>query len=73
VTDAPPVFFNPLDPDYLADPYPQLAALREADPVHESPLGIFALFRYQDAFDLLRNPTTSVADENVTGGVSEMR
>jgi cytochrome P450 len=67
------VFFNPLDPDYLADPYPQLAALREADPVHESPLGIFALFRYQDAFDLLRNPTTSVADENVTGGVSEMR
>ncbi len=76
MTDAvevPPVFFNPLDPDYVADPYPQLAALREADPVHESPLGIWAFFAYRDCFDLLRNPTTSVADENIAGTMHEMR
>ncbi len=68
-----PVFFNPLDPDYLADPYPQVAALRETDPVHESPLGIWVLTRYEDVFALLRNPSTSVEDGNISGGLNEMR
>ena len=34
-----PVFFNPLDPDYLADPYPHLAELREARPGPREPAG----------------------------------
>ena len=71
--DVPPVSFNPLDPDYLTDPYPHLADLREQDPVHESPLGIWVLTRYDDVFGLLRNPATSVEDANISGGLNEMR
>jgi cytochrome P450 len=71
--DVPPVFFNPLDPEYLANPYPRLAELREQDPVHESPLGIWVLFRYEDVFTLLRNPQTSVEDGNIDGGLNAMR
>jgi cytochrome P450 len=73
VTDVAPVFFNPLDPDYLANPYPFLKELREREPVHQSPLGLWMLFEYQDVFDLLRNPNTSVEDGNVDGGLNEMR
>jgi cytochrome P450 len=73
VTDVAPVFFNPLDPDYQANPYPFLAELREREPVHQSPLGLWMLFEYQDVFDLLRNPNTSVEDGNIDGGLNEMR
>jgi cytochrome P450 len=75
MTDAvdTPVFFNPLDPAYLADPYPHLTEMRDADPVHESPLGIWVLFRYEDVFALLRNPSTSVEDANIEGGLNEAR
>ncbi len=38
--------FNPLDPQYLADPYPTLAALRESDPVHRWLLGRWTTARY---------------------------
>jgi hypothetical protein len=30
------VGFDPLAPGFAADPYPQYAALRDADPVHHS-------------------------------------
>jgi cytochrome P450 len=73
VTDVAPVFFNPLDPDYVADPYPFLTELREREPMHQSPLGLWMLFEYQDVFDLLRNPNTSVEDGNIDGGLNEMR
>ena len=33
------VVFNPLLPEFHANPYPFYRALREEDPVHESPLG----------------------------------
>lgn len=68
-----PVFFNPLDPDYLEDPYPQLARLREQAPVHHSPLGVWMLFGYHDVFSLLRNPNTSVEEDNIDGGLTAMR
>ncbi|MEO0975555.1 MAG: hypothetical protein AAFX85_20885, partial [Pseudomonadota bacterium] len=38
--------FNPLDPAYLANPYPALAALREHDPVHRWVLGRWTNARY---------------------------
>jgi cytochrome P450 len=72
VTDVAPVF-NPLDPAYLADPYPFLAALRELEPIHQSPLGIWMLFGYEEVFGLLRNPNLSVEDANISGGLHEMR
>ena len=53
--------FNPFEPGFFDDPYAQYAQLREHDPVHFSPLEIWVLFRYDDCFQLLRDPSTSVA------------
>jgi pimeloyl-[acyl-carrier protein] synthase len=50
------VVFNPLLPEFHADPYPFYRRLREEDPVHQSPLGIWVLTRYDDAVMVLRDP-----------------
>jgi cytochrome P450 len=50
------VVFNPLLPEFHADPYPFYRQLREEDPVHQSPLGIWVLTRYDDAVMVLRDP-----------------
>ena len=50
------VVFNPLLPEFHADPYPFYRRLREQDPVHQSPLGIWVLTRYDDALMVLRDP-----------------
>lgn len=55
-----PVVFNPFEPGFFDDPYHQYRQLREQDPVHLSPLGLWMLFDYGDCFALLRNPRTSV-------------
>ncbi|MGE4566941.1 MAG: hypothetical protein AAEB43_04700, partial [Acidimicrobiales bacterium] len=55
-----PPSWNPFDPEFMVDPYPTYARLRREDPVHRTPLGILILSRYEDAFQLLRDPTTSV-------------
>jgi cytochrome P450 len=54
------VLFNPFEPGYFDWPYPHYARVREADPVHLSPLGIWMLFSYEDCFTLLRDPHLSV-------------
>jgi cytochrome P450 len=64
--DPQPVFYNPFDPDYPADPYPHFAELRAGDPVHESLAGPWIVFRYEDVFRLLRDQTLSVEDHHVT-------
>ena len=56
--------WNPLDPDFLSDPYPHYARLRAEDPVHRTPLGPLIVSRYDDAFQVLRDPTTSVKRSN---------
>ena len=48
--------FNPLLPEFHANPYPFYRALREEDPVHESPLGFWVCTRYDDAVMILRDP-----------------
>ena len=48
--------FEPLDPAFVQDPYPTLAILRERDPVHRSPLGVFVLTRYEDVLAALSDP-----------------
>jgi cytochrome P450 len=58
------VALNPFEPGYFEDPYAQYAQLREHDPVHLSPLGVWVLFRYVDCFRLLRDPSTSVRDSD---------
>jgi pimeloyl-[acyl-carrier protein] synthase len=48
--------FNPMDPEFLADPYPTYRRLRAEDPVHHSPLGFWVLTRYEDVSSVLRDP-----------------
>ena len=58
------VSYNPFQPGFTEDPYPHLREMRSADPVHHSPLGVWILFRYEDVFGLLRDPSLSVEDRN---------
>ena len=39
--------------------------MRELDPVHLSPIGRWMLFRYDDCFQVLRNPELSVNEKNL--------
>jgi cytochrome P450 len=47
--------FNPMDPEFVADPYPTYHRLRTEDPVHRSPLGFWVLTRYEDVVGVLRD------------------
>ena len=47
--------FNPLMPEFHSNPYPFYRALREEDPVHQSPLGFWVCTRYDDAVMILRD------------------
>ena len=47
--------FNPLDPAFIADPYPTYHRLRAAAPVWQSPLGFWIVTRYDDAALVLRD------------------
>src|SRR5688500_6709223 len=58
------VAYNPFEPGFADDPYPQYRAVREADPVHQSPLGVWVLFRYDDVLGFLRDPELNVEDRN---------
>ena len=48
--------FNPVDPEFVRNPYPTYHRLRAEDPVHESPLGFWVLTRYEDVSTVLRDP-----------------
>jgi cytochrome P450 len=50
------IAFNPMDPAFVADPYPTYRQLRAEDPVHHSPLGFWVLTRYDDVVAALRDP-----------------
>jgi cytochrome P450 len=66
MSSPPSVMLNPFEPGYFEDPYPQYRLLREQDPVHRSPIGPVALFRYDDVYAVLRNPGLSVDERNAT-------
>lgn len=59
------LLFNPFEAGYTENPYDQYRRLREDDPVRPSPLGGWQVFDYDDCFRLLREPGTSVEDQNV--------
>jgi cytochrome P450 len=53
--------FDPLDPAFLADPYPGYARLRDDDPVHHHPRdhrapAFWALSRFEHVWDAVRRP-----------------
>ncbi len=56
--------FDPRDPVFRADPYPTYDALRESEPVLQSPLGLLVLSRHSDCVALLHNPETSTDQRN---------
>ncbi|HVL89048.1 MAG TPA: cytochrome P450 [Actinomycetota bacterium] len=56
--------FNPFDPAFLADPYPEYARLRDTYPVYTTPLGFTVLFRHDDVVDFLRDPALSVEERH---------
>ena len=47
--------FNPMAPEFVADPYPTYHRLRALDPVYRSPLGFWVLTRYEDVIVALRD------------------
>jgi cytochrome P450 len=49
------IVFNPLDPAFLADPYPFYRRLRETAPVFKTPMGFWLLSRYDDIAASLRD------------------
>ncbi len=59
--------FNPFAPGFAEDPYPQYAELCATNPVQRTPLGLWALFGYDDAVRVLRDPSLSVEDRSVIG------
>jgi cytochrome P450 len=51
-----PTRFNPLLPEYIVDPHPQLHRLRAEDPVHWcSTLGVWVVTRYADVMAILHD------------------
>jgi len=47
--------FNPLDPAFIADPYPFYHRLRETAPVFKTPMGFWLLTRHEDIVFSLRD------------------
>jgi cytochrome P450 len=55
VAGGEPLEFNPLDPDFIADPYPFYRRLRETAPVFKTPQGFWLIARYEDVAFVLRD------------------
>ena len=66
------VAFNPFDPGFAEDPYAQWQLLRDNDPVHETPIGLWLLLRYDDVLRFVRDPSLSVEDRNARPGVLDV-
>jgi cytochrome P450 len=49
------LLFNPFEPGFTDDPYPTYRRMREADPVHEHPFGLWILTAYEDVAQVLRS------------------
>jgi cytochrome P450 len=64
VTEPEPVY-NPFVPGFAENPYPHYAALRDGDPVHQNPFGVWMVSRYDDVRSLLRDPSLSVEDRHM--------
>jgi len=67
------IFLNPFAPGFFDNPYAQYRDLRERAPVHQSPLGPWTLLRYEDCSRLLRDPSFSVEEANISDGGSARR
>lgn len=50
--------------EFRDDPYPFFAALRQHEPVHQTPFGVYLLSRHADAAAVVRDPRLSNNQEN---------
>lgn len=51
--------FDPLDPDYLADPYPYFAKFRKEAPIFYAPkIDFWVVSRYEDIAKIVKDPET---------------
>jgi cytochrome P450 len=50
--------FNPMDPEVLRNPYPTYKRMRDEYPVYRHPAGFWALTRYQDVSEALKDAAT---------------
>jgi cytochrome P450 len=62
------LFLNPLQEGFMENPWIHLAEMREREPVHPLVVGGWSLFRYDDVFAVLRDPSLSVEDRNADFG-----
>ncbi|MGI5164763.1 cytochrome P450 [Spirillospora sp. CA-253888] len=62
------LLFNPFEPGFTDDPYPAYRRMRETDPVHEHPFGMWIVTRYEDVVTVLRS-RLSVDERQVAGGL----
>jgi cytochrome P450 len=67
----PTTMYDPLDSDFLADPYPAFAWLRENDPVHHHPAdhrapAFWALSRFEHVWDAVRRPEVFSSGSGLT-------
>jgi cytochrome P450 len=53
-----------LTPEFREDPYQFFHLLREHEPVHQTPLGVYMLSRYADASAIVRDPALSNNERN---------
>ena len=47
--------FNPWSPEFIANPYPSYHLLRETEPMHYMPLGLYVASRHADVTTILRD------------------
>jgi cytochrome P450 len=59
-----PPALDPFSPGFFENPYEQYARVREADPVHRTPLGAWAISRYDDVVRVLRDQSLSVEEQH---------
>jgi cytochrome P450 len=53
--NKPAPLFNPLSPEFIRDPYPFYAQLRDNDPVHVTPFGAFLASRHAESSLVIRD------------------
>jgi cytochrome P450 len=65
--DVGPLFYNPFDPAFRADPYPFYDRLRRDEPAHVTAMGLTVVTRYDDVSHTLRsNDFSRDIDKNAT-------
>jgi cytochrome P450 len=54
-TAKPEPLFNPLSPDFIRNPYPAYARLRDTDPMHVTAFGAYLASRHAEVSLVLRD------------------